>query len=320
MNKTNKDNLPKVVISILNWMNYQDTITCVQGLLQLDYPNYEILIRDNASPNASYTILKKEFPNLKVFLSKENNGYAAGHLENYKEAKKFECDLFWILNSDIQIFPNALTELVNAYQKYGVHIYGSVSLNPEDSTKIDFGGAVYTDNSNKTLTYNEWKGKEYTEFIAKYPETYEVESTEGSSMLIPMEVIEKYDFMKTDFFMYAEETDYCYSMRRKGVKSMIATRSIVKHGNEGSVKGNVSLKAIPAYYRRRNALRFSMKHLGMKRINVLKYSNGILNNFKAIIKGKFSKNKELSYYYALGSLHAFLGIKGKAISPEKLTK
>src|SRR5690554_5171968 len=149
MDRSDKNTLPKVVISILNWMNYSDTIACIQDLLQLDYPNYEIIIRDNNSPNDSFEKLKVAFPDLNIFLSKENSGYAAGHLANYKEAQQLEFDLFWILNSDIQVMRNTLTELVDAHQKHGMHIYGSVSLNPENTGLIDFGGAPYIMNSGK---------------------------------------------------------------------------------------------------------------------------------------------------------------------------
>jgi len=299
-------------------MNYQDTIACVQDLLQLDYPNYEILIRDNASPNASYSILKKEFPDLKIFSSKENNGYAAGHLENYKDAQKLDFDLFWILNSDIQVFSGALTELVNAYQKYGANIYGSVSLKPENADIIDFGGTPHTEQSDRKLKYNSWKGKPYHTLKEQYTDVYEVKVVEGSSMMIPKKIIDKYGFMETDFFMYAEEADYCYGMKERGIKSYVVINSLITHKNFGSLEGGEKLKIISAYYRRRNSLRLMHKYFGMSRWEILGYKGNIISNIKTIIKGLFVKEKDISYYYALGCWHAFLNKKGKVVKPEKL--
>lgn len=312
------DKDPFVIISLLNWMNYEDTIQCVESIEGLTYVNFEIVLCDNASPNNSYELLKSRFPHLYIHQAKVNNGFAAGHFENYQVAKEKQADLFWILNSDLDLDPNSLTQLVKVYHENGNQIYGSVSLNPKDPEIVDFGGAVYSSVSDIKLTYNNWKNKLYKELLVQHPVCYEVESVEGSSMLIPMQVIEKYGFMKLDFFMYGEETDYCYRMRKSSVKSIVVTSSFVKHQNEGSTQQFPNLKIIPIYYRRRNALRFAMDHFGMSRWEALSYYNGAYLNLKTILKGLFSKKKELHYFYALACFHAFLGAKGKSIQPEKL--
>ena len=64
------------------------------------------------------------------------------------------------------------------------------------------------------MNYNKWKGRPYAELKELYPEDYEVESVEGSSMLIPMAVIEKYGFMHADFFMYGEDIDLSYKLQK----------------------------------------------------------------------------------------------------------
>ncbi|TNF06007.1 MAG: glycosyltransferase family 2 protein [Deltaproteobacteria bacterium] len=311
---------PLVTISILNWLNFSDTISCIRSLQGLNYPNVEIIVRDNASPNDSYEQLKSAFPELHIERPFDNNGFAAGHYQNYLIAKEKGADLFWILNSDLELKEDTLTKLMEAYQQFGEHIYGSVSLDPTQQELVDFGGAEWTEDSKKKLNYNVWKGRSYTELKERHPEVYEVESVEGSSMLIPMEVIEKFGFMHTDFFMYGEETDYCYRMRQNGVRSMVVTTSLVTHHNEGSTKINPELKAIPAYYRRRNALRFFMEHLGMGSMEALAYQNGVYTNLKTVLKGTLSHKKDLNYFYALACWHAFLGKKGKTVNPEEFLK
>lgn len=133
-----------------------------------------------------------------------------------------------------------------------------------------------------------------------------------------MEIIAKHGFMHLDFFMYGEETDYCYRLRDKGVRSMLATQSLVYHKNEGSTNSNPQLKIIPSYYRRRNALRFQHDHFHFSRWNMLTYQSGFWGNLKAVLKGKLTNKKEFSYYYALACFHAAFGIKGKRVYPEKL--
>ena len=43
----------KVYIIILNWNGWQDTIECLESLLKIDYPLFEIVLIDNGSNNNS---------------------------------------------------------------------------------------------------------------------------------------------------------------------------------------------------------------------------------------------------------------------------
>lgn len=49
---------PKVVIIILNWNSWNDTIKCLESIYQIDYPNYEMIVVDNASSNDSVEKIK----------------------------------------------------------------------------------------------------------------------------------------------------------------------------------------------------------------------------------------------------------------------
>ncbi len=49
---------PKVVIIILNWNGWIDTIECLESLYRITYPNYEIIVVDNGSENESVEKIK----------------------------------------------------------------------------------------------------------------------------------------------------------------------------------------------------------------------------------------------------------------------
>ncbi|MDN5848572.1 MAG: glycosyltransferase, partial [Nitrococcus sp.] len=44
---------PRVTVAILNWNGWEDTIACVDSVLRSDYPNYHVVICDNASSDGS---------------------------------------------------------------------------------------------------------------------------------------------------------------------------------------------------------------------------------------------------------------------------
>ncbi|MFZ8805841.1 MAG: glycosyltransferase family 2 protein [Candidatus Calescibacterium sp.] len=49
---------PKVYIITINYKNWYDTIECLESVLRNDYPNYQVIVIDNNSPNNSMEYLK----------------------------------------------------------------------------------------------------------------------------------------------------------------------------------------------------------------------------------------------------------------------
>jgi len=51
----NPDSLlhPRVYVCLLNWNGWADTITCLESLLRGDYPNFQVVVCDNASADGS---------------------------------------------------------------------------------------------------------------------------------------------------------------------------------------------------------------------------------------------------------------------------
>ena len=52
-------NFPHVSIIILNWNGWKDTIECLESLYQIDYPNYDVIVVDNASDDNSIKKIKE---------------------------------------------------------------------------------------------------------------------------------------------------------------------------------------------------------------------------------------------------------------------
>jgi len=53
------NNSQKVAIIILNWNGWQDTIECLESVYQIDYPDYEVIVVDNASTDNSIEKIKE---------------------------------------------------------------------------------------------------------------------------------------------------------------------------------------------------------------------------------------------------------------------
>jgi len=51
-------NYPKVAIIVLNYNGWKDTIECLESVLRNDYPNYQVIVVDNGSPDSSMEYIK----------------------------------------------------------------------------------------------------------------------------------------------------------------------------------------------------------------------------------------------------------------------
>jgi GT2 family glycosyltransferase len=295
-----------ILISVLNYNNFISTSKCIYSILKSDYKNFEILIIDNKSLDNSYTELKKEFNEINCIQSPYNGGYAAGHkiAVNYAIEKKF--DFIWILNNDLTVRKDTLEELLNAYKRNGIALYGSISLKSENPDIVNFGGGQ-TDDVLKPLDYNSFENFRLDHY-PKFPETRPVQCIEGSSVLIPTEIIRKHGFMRLDFFMYGEETDYCYRMKKLGISSYVVTNSVVIHKGEESFKEDPRVK----YYKRRNGLYFEKTHYNVSTFKNIHIRSGWISTLKYFTKSLFVKLlKNETYYINLANIHAILDVKGK---------
>ncbi|CUO42747.1 glycosyltransferase [Clostridium disporicum] len=162
--------MEKVAIVILNYLNYKDTIECVESLNNDKYCDKEVVIVDNGSNNDSWTVLEAKYCNSRVHLLKsdKNLGFAKGNNIGINYAvNKLNCKFVLLVNNDT-IFndSNLITELMNAYEE-GVAVIGpriiaanGVEQNPVPAevskARIEEEFAIY-----KSLKYRFYNGDLY---------------------------------------------------------------------------------------------------------------------------------------------------------------
>jgi GT2 family glycosyltransferase len=311
----------KVLISILNWNNFENTISCIRSVYYLQWVEFETVVVDNDSNDNSVQLLRNEIPELKIIQLNENGGYASAHKTSADYAIKNGFKFLWILNNDLLVKADSLNELLKACQRNGLGIYGSLVLEAEIDDIINFaGGWELSKNGglDYATPYNQYMGKSWPQYQSRISER-KVADINGCSVLIPLDIIEKYGFMSDIFFLYKEETDYCFSLLEKGVPSYIVPTSVVVHKSGGSFV-NDKLRLLKTYYSERNLILFMKRHpkyFVPYRNPLKKYrplGESIISLLGLILKGKVQSQE---FYKNLGIFHTFLGITGKYFAPEK---
>jgi GT2 family glycosyltransferase len=313
--------MPSVLIIVLNWMKYEDTINCVNSLLKLSYPDFKIMLVDNHSLNESVQVLEKIFPDILLVKSSENNGYAAGNKIGVDYALKNNFDAVWILNNDCTVRQESLFELVQSYKRNGNALYSNLTLLSENPNVIHYAGTYEIDEAlqpDKYPTYDKLKGKlleEYKNLLIEKPARIY-----GHSMFIPVEVIKKYGFMDTRYFMFCEETDYTLSLHKIGIPSIFVPTAIITHISTSTFKLSDKMKYVGVYYGIRNTILFDKKFGKSDYKAVLSRKGGWVGLCKYFMKFYLSSSsfKNEEFYTNLGFLHALIGIRGKRLNPEEL--
>ncbi|MBU4606912.1 MAG: glycosyltransferase family 2 protein, partial [Euryarchaeota archaeon] len=274
---------PEVAVVIINWNGWEDTIECLESLYQIDYPNYNVILVDNASEDDSMEKIKEycagkleiqsdffdydkhnkplnlvegnfipddfshESKNLFLIQNQENYGFAEGNNIGIRfSLKQLNPEYMLLLNNDTVVDKYFLKELVNLGQsdeKIGI-VGPKIYYYDEPQTIWCIGGKI----SWKLARGIHIGNNEVDE--GQYENIEEVEYVSGSAFLIKKEVLEKAGLMDKDFFLYFEETDLTLRSSKLGYKSFYNPKAKVWH--KVSKSGGGMSKPIGLYYITRN--------------------------------------------------------------------
>jgi hypothetical protein len=98
--------------------------------------------------------------------------------------------------------------------------------------------------------------------------TYEVDWVGGACILARSAAIHEVGLLDASFFMYSEETDWCFRMRRQGWKVYYLAGAEIIHLGGGSASRASAAQLIRLY---ESKIHFFYKHYGVWRAALLRY-------------------------------------------------
>src|SRR5690606_36369710 len=123
--------------------------------------------------------------------------------------------------------------------------------------------------------------------------------------IIPVSIIKKHGFIDTSYFLYGEETDYCYTLRTKhNIQSVMVPSAKVIHRASNSFKIAPGLQFIKAYYFTRNINLVYKKFFADYKIQgnggFLHLAKFFLKHYAGLQKKGNKFDYQLKYYTKLG--------------------
>ena len=251
--------MPAVCAILVNFKNAEKTVSCLRALEKNSVLPDSVYVIDNASTQESQEYFGNFTFAFKVnwIWNRENRGFAAGCNQGIRAAQKdFGTCYAWLLNNDTSPTANALEKLLEKATATNAGVTGSLikKANGEFSGGIGFIHPKFA-SVRRPESANE------TDF----------DYVEGSSFLISPECLQKTGLLSEDYFLYFEESDYCYKAKRNGFKLAWATDSVILH-DIGSSTGSENAKGKVPYFidclMIRNRIHFAFQN-GFSTLSVL---------------------------------------------------
>lgn len=238
---------PLVYVVLLVWNNWRDTVGCLNSLQGMGCGNWRAVIVDNGSTDDSVQRIRESHPTAMFIENGRNLGFAGGCNAGIRQAIEDGADYVWLLNADTTVEKDALGAMVNrAMQEPTIGAVGSVIYWMDEPSKVQAWGGGYV---------NFWIGR--SRHFGKRVVDSELEFITAASMLIPRQALTSVGLLDEGFFMYWEDSDYCYRMREAGWRIATAPDSVVYHKGSATFVGRGHLS--DAYFTD-SARRFFRKH------------------------------------------------------------
>ncbi len=284
----------RVAIILINWNSYQHTHNCILSLQDMVYKDFDIILVDNDSKDDSGKKLAQQHGNGIIFIkSSENLGFAGGNNLGiqYASANGYEYVLF--LNNDTFVHPQFLCLLVaymDAHPETGA-VQPKIYCNDDRSLLWNGGSSFYF-----------WIGHasaiDHRSIFKKGSErTKEVDWITGCAFLTRSAVLRESGKFAENMFMYYEDVDLSFRIKRSGYTLAYHPQSIIYHvagsSNKQKTKGEEGyINPVVHYMNLRNRIWILKKYTPLPMIpSVFLFNFLYITSFVSyfMMRGRFTK-------------------------------
>ncbi len=201
-------------IIIVNWNTKEFLLPCVKSVLEIGQGiSSELIVVDNGSWDGSRDEVKKTFPFIHLVENEKNLGFAKAVDQGLQKASG---KYVLLLNPDTRVKHGAIVQLLSFMDSHlEAGVAGAQLLNSDGTKQNSIANfpSLATELLNKRvlrwLFPKRFPGKE-----KYYSEPIEVDSVIGACMMVRREALDQVGFLDEDYFLFLEETDWCYRMKK----------------------------------------------------------------------------------------------------------
>lgn len=216
----------KLSIIIVTYNDGEYLLNCLSDLSRMDDMDIDIWVVDNASTDGSIEEAKTKFPDIKYIVNSENLGFSKA---NNLALKKVNSEYILLLNADTKIKKGILGGVVNflennldvgAVTPKIVLPNGKIDLTAHRGFPTPWASFKYyflNDDSLYHLTNQDMF------------KIHEVDAITGAFFMTRKSILEKVGYLDESFFMYGEDIELCFRIKKAGYKIMYLPEYEVLH-------------------------------------------------------------------------------------------
>ena len=243
---------PLLSIVTINYNQAEVTRQFLESARALTYPNYEIIVVDNASEPALHTQFDATaYPHLRVVRSEVNLGFTGGNNLGIDQARG---DYFFIVNNDTELNPTLLETLLQPFvldKRVGVVCPKIFFF--DQPRHVQYAGYNAMNMFTGTATIVGYDQPDSEHLNLPGPTNF----AHGCAMLVSKEVVNKVGRFAERFFLYYEELDWSQRILDAGFTIYYQPSATILHKESVSVGRNSPLRT---YYLTRNRILYMRRH------------------------------------------------------------
>ena len=233
--------MDKLAIVILNWNGASMLRQYLPGVLRYSRDEATVYVADNASTDDSVSMLKEQFPEVRLILLDKNWGFAEGY---NKALAQVEADYFLLLNSDIEVthhWLTPLTEFMDSHPQVAACQPKLLSIFHRE--QFEYAGAAggYIDR----LGYPFCRGRIFDtveQDNGQYDQPAAIHWATGAALLVRSSIYKEVGGLDGRFFAHQEEIEMCWRIRIRGYQIYCVPDSQVYHVGGGTLPKSNPMK------------------------------------------------------------------------------
>jgi GT2 family glycosyltransferase len=209
-------------IIIVNYHSSALILQCLQSLYAhtVNFP-FEVIIVSNSNEAEGKEAIRSNFPDTRWVEMGYNAGFSRANNAGMKEAKG---DVFLLLNPDTIIIDASISACYHQLKRSAFIAAGVQQLNADRTPQIS-GNFFVKGGLNHLLPIPYWgdlvrwvgyKAKTKVPNVQQAKKVEEVDWVSGAFLMVKKEAVDQAGLMDEDFFLYAEEVEWCSRLRRVG--------------------------------------------------------------------------------------------------------
>lgn len=227
-------------IILVNWKSLDYLRDCLCSIYTYTRDIlFEVIVIDNASGDTSEKTIRREYPDVIFLQSRTNLGFAKANNAAFRASR-----------GDIVVFLNPDTEIAdNVFARMAACLRRDVSIGAVGARLLNSNGTVQTTSIqafptlwNQLLDFDKlrrvfpkWSIWGTKALLCNTDQPIDVDAISGACFMIRRQLFETVGHFTETYFMYVEDLDLSYKVRRAGYRiCLLPTCQLVHHGGQSS--------------------------------------------------------------------------------------